>query len=309
MDMAGMPFAMPATTQKVCVAKGSEKDPRHSSKDKECEMSDVKISGNKTSWTVKCNRKGEVWTGNGEQTSTGDSYQGTMHLTGKSGKRDMNMTTSYSGKRLGGSCDSEEQSKKAEAMAADQKKANDKNMAEMCETSGKKTSELVMNADIYIVKNTPCAAKKQQFCDLLRKDAGSDAATYAQLARFDDIKKSGGQETVSKACGLNMAATTKAMCKTLNGKNYQTLSAYCPAEAKAYRVAQRKAECGRSYTSKDDKAALDKCMKGAESGTDSGDEEAADTPPAHAGKSKPADKPAIDPVAEGAKKLKGMFHF
>ena len=43
--------------------------------------------------------------GHGEVTVTKNSYQGTMHMTGTSHGQDIDMTTHYSGKKLGKSCD------------------------------------------------------------------------------------------------------------------------------------------------------------------------------------------------------------
>ncbi len=337
MDMPGMPMAMPATTQKVCVAKGGANDPRHTSKDKDCEMSDVKVSGNKSSWTVKCNRRGEEWTGKGEQTTSGDSYKGSMQMSGKSRSgRDMNMNMSYSGKRVGGSCDSEEMAKQAEAQGNQMK-------AQMCDTSQiRNTAEWINMSNLYLPKEAPCFAKKQQLCDQVRKDAPRDADAYSAMVQYDQRFK--GQPHVvgvAQGCGLNMADTTKSICstlndknfrtlagycpaevkaecKTLNGKNYSLLSSYCPAEAKAYRVAERKRECQRSYTSQDDKNELQKCLKQAEKG-DAGDASASASGGGSSGGQsakniEPKDTPApaqpkIDPVAEGAKKLRGLLHF
>ena len=63
MEMPGMPFAMPATTQKVCISKGSESNPEKTSGDKSCKMTDVKTVGNKTTWKARCDRDGEIMTG------------------------------------------------------------------------------------------------------------------------------------------------------------------------------------------------------------------------------------------------------
>lgn len=101
-----------------------------------------------------------------------------------------------------------------------------------------------------------------------------------------------------------MAATTKSICKRLDGDNYRTLAQYCPAEAKAWRVAARNKECeGRSYTAHED---LSKCKSGdagdQNSSDDSSSKSASDN--AKTGTSNPADA-----VLEGAKKLKGLFGF
>ena len=58
MEMPGMPFPMPAMTNKVCIGKGEEKNPGKSKEDKDCEMTDVKTSGNKTSWKMRCTHDG-----------------------------------------------------------------------------------------------------------------------------------------------------------------------------------------------------------------------------------------------------------
>ncbi len=101
MEVPGVPYAMPPMTNRVCIGKGEANDPRRSLKEDDCEMSDVKTSGDKTTWTARCTHGGDVMIGRGEQTTAADSYQGTMHFSGKS----MNMTQSYSGKRVGGACD------------------------------------------------------------------------------------------------------------------------------------------------------------------------------------------------------------
>src|SRR5450756_2490872 len=50
------------------------------------------------------------------------------------------------------------------------------------------------------------------------------------------------------------------LCQSINGNTVNALSAYCPAEAKAYREAARRKACERrSYTAK---ANLDKCLSG-----------------------------------------------
>ncbi|MDZ4200985.1 MAG: DUF3617 family protein [Gallionella sp.] len=106
MEMEGMPFAMPSTTARVCIGKGAASDPRQSMPDKECKVSDIKTSGNKTSWKVRCVRDGEVMNGTGDITSTPDSYNGKLMLSGSAGGQAMNMITRYQGKRIGPACDS-----------------------------------------------------------------------------------------------------------------------------------------------------------------------------------------------------------
>ncbi len=74
-------------------------------------MSDVKFSGNNTSWKVRCNHDGNITEGTGEFTHGSDSYQGKMNMQSKSHGELMTMTMILSGKRIGGSCESVEKVK------------------------------------------------------------------------------------------------------------------------------------------------------------------------------------------------------
>lgn len=308
MEIPGMPFAMPATTTKVCIVKGGESDPRKTSGDKNCQMSDIKTVGNKVSWKARCDHNGEIMTGIGEQTATSNSYAGKMQLSGKSGGRDVDMNMAFNGKRIGGACDSEEMLIKAKA--------------QMCDTSAYDSTVVWIHSADHIFTN--CADQRKKLCDIVRKDVSKDVQTYAMLLQHDQQPKSA---SIAKECKLDMAATTKTICKGLNGNNYQQLSAYCPAEAKVYREERRRKACeGRSYTGKTSAESFQLCMGGVkdvvddskpseadvspESGKFSANNPANDKPSAN----NPADeKPSANNPAnnmlEGIKKLKGMFGF
>lgn len=112
MEMVGMPFPMPAVSMKLCVPKGGEKNPQHmQKKDSDCKMSDVRTSGNKVTWKASCVHDSETLNGSGESYYEGDSYRGTLHLTGNSNGHELDMTQTYNGRRVGGSCDSDAQIK------------------------------------------------------------------------------------------------------------------------------------------------------------------------------------------------------
>jgi hypothetical protein len=290
MEMPGMPFAMPATTQKVCIAKGGESNPEKTSGDKSCKMTDVKTVGNKTTWKARCDHDGEVMTGTGEQTTTTGGYEGKIQFSGKSRGQDMNMTMAFSGKRIGGSCDSEEQVKKMKA--------------QICDTSRyHSTADWISGSDLILQPGSACADQRQQLCDMVRKDTPKDVRAYTALQTHEQHMLGG--VSIVKECRLDMPATTKSICKSLNTENYSQLSAYCPAEAKVYREDTRRRECeGRSYTAKTHDADLKKCLSGkSDSSEDSSSNE---TPPSKSGKS--SGSPADDAL-EAAKKLRGKFGF
>ena len=291
MEMPGMPFAMPATTTKVCIPKGSESNPEKTSGDKSCKMTDIKTVGNKTTWKARCDRDGEVMTGTGEQTTSANGYKGKMQFSGKSGGQDMNMTMVFSGKRLGGSCDSEEQVKKAKA--------------QVCDTSHfSNTAEWISGANLILQPGAACADQRKQFCDAVKKDTPRDAQAYSALSMHEQHMLGG--VSIVRECKLDMAATTKSVCKTLNEKNYSQLSAHCPGEAKIYRETVRRKECeGRSYTAETRAEDIKKCMSG-DSGTP--DDSGQDEPPTPKSGKSSGSNPANEAL-EAAKKLRGKFGF
>jgi len=93
-DMPGMP--MPEVTQTVCLPKGEVYKPVKVPHQKHCKMTDVKESGDKTTWKIHCTDR-EAITGSGEAARTADTLKGTVELSSK----DIQMTQSISGKRIG----------------------------------------------------------------------------------------------------------------------------------------------------------------------------------------------------------------
>jgi hypothetical protein len=270
MEMQGM--SMPGMTSKVCIAKGGEKDPRNSS-DKDCEVTDVKNSGNHTSWKMRCNKNGDVMTASGDMSATPDRTEGTISL---SSAKTGNMTMSFVNKRVGGACDSDEMKKKVEAQMA----ANNREQAKACD-GAKSDREWLNISPMILGKGAACADKKDQFCEIMRRDSGHDVDLYFTLKQ--------GHASVSKECGLNMDAARKSICKSVDAGNAdfrkqlgsgmgsmykQQLRAECPAEMKTYAEVSRKRYCeGRDFTAKQ-QMSLAACLKGGSSGED----EAMNTP-------------------------------
>ena len=99
MEMPGMPMAMPAQTRRVCVPR-ARKDEDLVPKAEGCRVSDVKRAGSKVTFNVACTGT-DPMNGTGEITSTPASYDGRMRLKGKMGDETMEMTQTFSGKRVG----------------------------------------------------------------------------------------------------------------------------------------------------------------------------------------------------------------
>ena len=302
MEMEGMPFAMPAQTSKVCMPKGGESDPNNTQgKDKNCKMTDVKHSGNTVKFKGTCVNQGETMNVVGETTHDGNSFKSNMKMSGKAQGEAVNMTMVSSGKRIGGSCDTEELGRKAKAQV-------DAGMAAACDTSKYKTYNWVVSASLFIGAKPSCPGKKETLCKVLRTDMPHDLQAFQAL---ESREKAQGEPSVAKACNLNMENTKKSLCKEkARSGPLSFLEASCPAEAKAYRELLRKREecAGRGFTSGDK---MNKCMGGEML------DDTADSPAAKSGKSSADAEPAdsgsggvtSDSVLEGAKKLKGLFGF
>jgi Protein of unknown function (DUF3617) len=94
MDMPGM--EMPGIKQNTCLPKGGAYKPDKSQHQQNCEMTDLNVSGNKTSWKMHCTGK-DAMEGSGEVTRTADTMKGKIKMSSK----DMQMTQVISGKRIG----------------------------------------------------------------------------------------------------------------------------------------------------------------------------------------------------------------
>ena len=309
MEMPGMPMAMPAITAKVCVPTGSEKNPQHMQpKDSKCQMNDVKTSGNKVSWKVTCVERGETMTGTGEAVHERDSYRGTMHMKGNSGGHAIDMTQTYSGKKVGGACDSEAQVKQAQEM-----------VGKMCDSSKFTATDWIARSDMFLRGNT-CPGKKEPLCAAVRKDAARDANAYQMLINTEKNNNA----LITTSCGLNLEATRASVCKANKDGDYGFLKANCPAEAKEYKEMARKKNCeGRSYTARSSAGCQDGNDDAAEAMAVETSRAQAKPAAAKTGsadaKGKETNKlldamsntgnAGSDAVVEGAKKLKGLFGF
>ncbi|MBI5015995.1 MAG: DUF3617 family protein [Deltaproteobacteria bacterium] len=98
MEMPGMPIQMPETTIKHCYTKEDVKDTGKTipKGDGDCRITDLKQSGNKVTWKMKC-KGGQAGSGEGEMVFKGDSYEGTMKVQAEG----TTMTTRYKGRRIG----------------------------------------------------------------------------------------------------------------------------------------------------------------------------------------------------------------
>ncbi len=99
MEMPGMPIAMPAQTNRVCIAKNSKDDDYIPRRDN-CRVLESKRSGNKLTYKMACTGK-DAMNVAGEITYGTNSYEGRMLMSGRMEGGPMEMTQVFSGKRVG----------------------------------------------------------------------------------------------------------------------------------------------------------------------------------------------------------------
>ena len=97
MDMPGMPMAMPAQVNRVCVGK-NRKDEDLVPKQSNCRVVDSKRVGSKYTYKMECTGN-EPMTMVGEMTFGTNAYEGQMRMTMSKTNDTMNMAVS--GKRVG----------------------------------------------------------------------------------------------------------------------------------------------------------------------------------------------------------------
>lgn len=102
MEMPGMPVKRPPVTMVQCVTKEQAEDPQRAvpqagrGEQNNCKVSDYKVTGNKVTWSMKCEGP-EAMSGTAEVTYSDNSYDGVMKMD----RQGQVMTMKYSGKRLG----------------------------------------------------------------------------------------------------------------------------------------------------------------------------------------------------------------
>jgi hypothetical protein len=101
-EMPGMPMQMPPQSIRQCYKNENVRDARETLPvDKTCKVDDFQQSGNTVKWKVNCKVEGAPMTGIGEITYAGSRYSGKMTMQGNMQGMNINMTSQYSGRRVG----------------------------------------------------------------------------------------------------------------------------------------------------------------------------------------------------------------
>jgi len=99
MGMPGMPMAMPAQVNRVCLSK-NRKDEDLIPRRENCRVLESSRVGNKLTYKMACTGE-EAMTVSGEMTYAGTSYEGRMRMITQSSGQSMEMGQTFAGKRVG----------------------------------------------------------------------------------------------------------------------------------------------------------------------------------------------------------------
>jgi hypothetical protein len=231
MEMAGMPMSMPARTQRMCLEKGAGDD-QFVPRQEDCKAVETKRAGNKLTFKMVCGGKNPM-TATGEMTFSEGAYEGRMHMVGKMEGEQVDMTQTYSGKRIG-NCTS---TVKADIKAVeDQSKQN---IAQLC-----KSGMDGLQWQLFVEPKAACAAQRAEFCGAVSAKARAmpDPSEYlAAVRRYPDLGNA-----LSK-CGENLAAITRTACaRGMETRNWTFIGAgHCDDDVRTVGAANCK---GRSFT-------------------------------------------------------------
>lgn len=105
MEMKGMPFTIPPTVYTQCITKDDVKDAKKTlprSRDKnDCEVKDMKVLGNKTTWRMQCKDGSK---GSGEMVYQRTSFSGVMKMETMDKQRGKSSMVQHISARRVGAC-------------------------------------------------------------------------------------------------------------------------------------------------------------------------------------------------------------
>ena len=196
MEMAGMPMAMPAQTNKMCIGKNAG-DEAFVPQQEDCKLTQSSRSGNTHRYRMVCTGKNAM-TADGEVTRTADQYSGRMRMKARMEGQDMDMTQTFSGKKLG-ECAGTLQNQVAKIQSD-----HAANMEQMCR---KGVEGLATH--LFVGPGAMCEDRKAQFCGEVKKVAASarDPAGYDALR-----KRNSSPQGAFAACNEDYAAIGQAAC-------------------------------------------------------------------------------------------------
>ncbi len=99
MEMPGMPMAMPPQAVRQCLAKGS-KDDAYIPRQQNCRVVESQRTGNRIAFKMVCSGA-DAMEATGDVTVAAESYDGRMKMVMRRDGQSMEMSSTFTGKRVG----------------------------------------------------------------------------------------------------------------------------------------------------------------------------------------------------------------
>ena len=289
MQMAGM--SMPGQSNTQCIAK-SQKTVAPEAMDKNCQQSDVRVSGNTVSMKFTCQGR-DAMEGTGTFTTSGKSMNGKMTMVSRDGE----MVMSYSGVNTGKPCDAKALERKANQAIAAGAATTDK----MCTETATKGGQ----ASMFFGKDAACKDPRFRtlYCANVKGESG-----FIMLRNEDKMSKAAKVSAtipeIERACGVSMTKMGSELCGSAEQrKSWKFLAQHCDVQAK---VLAAKQCAGRSYTALTNSPFKDFCSAYAGGEASSGDDVSKSGGQSDKAAPAPEDKPK-DRIKKGLKSVKGVF--
>lgn len=296
MEMPGMPMAMPAQTHQMCLKKDRKGEDAIPKQDN-CKVTDVKTVGNKVSFAMECTGK-DPMTGRGEITSTPTAYDGRMQVKSTRRGEEMEMTQTFSGKKVGACTD------ESQKMVASMQAQGAAELAKVCADATEK-----LYYQFFFDAGAACESRRKAFCD----NVGGLGRDMREPAAFKAVVAKSSMEAVQgsfKACNVNLAETSKAACgKATSARDWAFVgNGACDDDV---RVAGATYCKGRDYYLVD-RSLTSLCNRYARLTRGPGATDSADAPgaaPAQAKAKAPEPPKPADPVQQGVDALRKLLPF
>jgi hypothetical protein len=243
MQMSGM--SMPAQTMEICKPTNADAVPVKT--DDNCQVYDMKRTGNTQSFKMRCTGEEPV-EGSAEFTYIGsDRYQGKMLMN----MRGETMTMAYEGEKLGGTCDAGAMKREVDRMMAQ----SQQQQAEYERVQAESCHKMAAEASSPAMMGTTCKDPEdiKTFCSAVRThDRFADYAKAEKQARPEvNFPGAHPMSEAAKLCGFQVEAERVRLCESAeaNGK-LGFIASQCPVQAQAL----ARTQCaGRSYTTISDR--------------------------------------------------------
>jgi hypothetical protein len=204
MEMEGMRMAMPGGPQRVCIEKGN--DESSVPKQDGCTVIEGRRVGNKYRFKMHCKKGRDDYTAEGENSYSGNAYEGWMVTKGTMDGRPADMKMTYSGTRAGNCVSTVRQD--IANMEARGKAETDK----FCRDA---VDKLMWQA---FESGAACAAKRKDFAAAMTK-ASTEMRDPVQHVAY--TKKNADIKTAFAKYDLDYAATTRSACaRAAETRNY-----------------------------------------------------------------------------------------